>query len=110
MGTKKRLKLIDYDEVRNQFDEEYKKTAQLIREGETHLNNLAEGFAEADKVIWKLPTVDAVEVVHARWEEIGVADYKCSRCGFRFTSADPISMFQYCRCGAKMDGGNEDGK
>ena len=53
--------------------------------------------------------VDAVEVVHGRWEESGVADYKCSRCGFRFTSADPISMFQYCRCGAKMDGGNEDG-
>ena len=49
-----------------------------------------------------------VEVVHARWEEVGIADYKCSRCGFRFTSADPISMFQYCRCGAKMDGdGNE---
>lgn len=45
-----------------------------------------------------------VAVVHGRWEEIGVADYKCSRCGFRFTSADPISMFEYCRCGAKMDG------
>ena len=55
-----------------------------------------------------MPTVDAVEVVHGRWEEIGVADYKCSRCGFRFTSADPISMFEYCRCGAKMDGGDGD--
>ena len=55
------------------------------------------------------PTVDAVEVVHAKWEQMGEADYKCSVCGFRFTSADPISMFQYCRCGAKMDGGNEDG-
>ncbi len=54
------------------------------------------------------PTVDAVRVIHGRWEEIGVADYRCSRCGFRFTSADPISMFQYCRCGAKMDGVNED--
>jgi hypothetical protein len=56
----------------------------------------------------KCPTVDAVEVVHGRWQEIGVADYKCSRCGFRFTSADPIAMFEYCRCGAKMDGGNGD--
>ena len=52
--------------------------------------------------------VDAVEVVHGRWEEIGVADYKCSRCGFRFTSTDPISMFEYCRCGTKMDGGSSD--
>lgn len=55
----------------------------------------------------RIKPVDAVEVVHARWEEIGVADYKCSRCGFRFTSADSITMFQYCRCGAKMDGGNK---
>lgn len=47
---------------------------------------------------------DVMKVVHGKWEEVGVADYKCSRCGFRFTSADPITMFQYCRCGAKMDG------
>ncbi len=53
-------------------------------------------------------TVNAVEVIHAMWEEVGVADYKCSRCGFRFTSADPISMFRYCRCGAKMDGERKD--
>ena len=61
-----------------------------------------------EKVLKQIPTVHAVEVAHGRWEEIGVADYKCSRCGFRFTSADHISMFQYCRCGAKMDGGNEE--
>ena len=50
------------------------------------------------------PTVDAVEVVHGRWEQMGESDYKCSVCGFRFTSGDPIVMFPYCRCGAKMDG------
>ena len=66
-------------------------------------------YSEIINLIDEAPTVDAVEVVHAKWEEIGVADYKCSRCGFRVTSADPISMFQYCRCGAKMDGGDEDG-
>ena len=60
------------------------------------------------RLIEDTPTVDAVEAVHGRREEIDAADYKCSRCGFRFTSGDPISMFQYCRCGAKMDGGNED--
>ena len=54
-------------------------------------------------------TEDSVVVVHGRWNELSAADYQCSVCGFRFTSADPISMFQYCRCGAKMDGGNEDG-
>lgn len=49
------------------------------------------------------PTVDAVEVVHGRWEQLGEADYKCSECGFRFTSGDPISKFLFCRCGTKMD-------
>ena len=43
----------------------------------------------ADMVV-EAPTVDTVEAVHAKWEEVGVADYKCSRCGFRFTSADPM--------------------
>ena len=51
------------------------------------------------------PTVDAVPVVHGQWEQVAEADYKCSVCGFRFTAGDPISMFPYCRCGAKMDGG-----
>lgn len=58
-----------------------------------------EGELETAKTCIDLtPTVDTVEAVHAKWGEVGVADYKCSRCGFRFTSADPISMFQYCRC------------
>lgn len=39
-----------------------------------------------------------------RWELMGEADYKCSVCGFRFTSGDPIEMFPYCRCGCKMEG------
>ena len=59
-SKEKQLKLIDYDEVRNLFDEQFKKTAQLIRDGETHLDNLAEGFTQADRVLWKLPIVNAV--------------------------------------------------
>ena len=60
-------------------------------------------------VIDSVPAADAVKVVHGKWEQMGEADYKCPVCGFQFTSGDPISMFPYCRCGAKMDGGNEDG-
>jgi hypothetical protein len=47
---------------------------------------------------------DFAPVVHGRWEKLGEADYKCSVCGFRFTSGDPIELFTHCRCGAKMDG------
>lgn len=47
-------RLIDYGEVRNLFNEEFKQTMQLIKEGETHLDNLAEGFTEADRVLFRL--------------------------------------------------------
>ena len=59
------------------------------------------------------PTVDAVEVVHGRWiwsEENEC--WVCSNCelsalnNYRGNSTDS----NYCpHCGAKMDGGNEDG-
>jgi len=52
------------------------------------------------------PTVDAVEVVHARWEAAGFdghGDYKecCSNCATWSVEDDKL----YCPCcGAKMDG------
>ena len=48
------------------FDEEYKKTRELIYQGETHLDNLAEGFSEAARVIRTMPTADVVEVVRCK--------------------------------------------
>ena len=54
-----RLKVIDYDVMRVAFDEKFKQTYQLIQNGETHLDNLAEGFHEADGVIFALPTIEA---------------------------------------------------
>lgn len=55
--------------------------------------------------VFNAPTVDAVEVVHGRWEVIEVSDelYKCSACGeWQFI---PEEHFAYCPyCGAKMDG------
>ena len=66
-------------------------------------------FAIIDRIN-EQPTVDAVEVVHGRWID---TDYKpdiyckCSVCGRRVYAYDD---YNYCpRCGAKMDGGNEDG-
>ena len=77
------------------------------------------------------PTVDAVEVVHGRWmwdveshgdpmygidEDYG---YRCSACGVWASEygvdgdiygEPPTPILHYCpNCGAKMDGGNEDG-
>lgn len=50
----------DIEHIRKLFDNEYKSTRKLINEGETHLDNLAEGFSEATRVLDKLPTADVV--------------------------------------------------
>ena len=61
----------------------------------------------------EVPEVDAVEVVHGRWELYGDDDdlsgsYFCSNCGYNMDEAeylDNFSHFNYClNCGAKMDG------
>ena len=57
------MRVIDADEALRLFDEEYEETKELIHNGETHLDSLAEGFAEAHHIIkYVLPTVDAVVV------------------------------------------------
>ena len=72
-------------------------------------------------IVANIPTVDAVEVVHGRWLSNGMCNhkpsrfrnpdkwtiYKCSECGY---SNGRKFNANYCpNCGAKMDGGNEDG-
>lgn len=70
-----------------------------------------------EEVVWKMrnpiyfPTIDVAPVVHARWVEVGRITammtwrLRCSRCG---TPQD--YRHHYCPgCGAKMDGGAEDG-
>ena len=56
----------DMTRYRELFDEEYKKIRELILQGETHLDNLAEGFTGADMVIRKMPAADVVEIVRCR--------------------------------------------
>ena len=65
------------------------------------------GYEGIREDLYKLPTVDAVEVVHGRWETTPASHLLyCSAC-------DAILEYQqrhnYCpNCGAKMDGGNEE--
>jgi hypothetical protein len=57
------------------------------------------------RMIMDAPTVDAVEVVHGRWEKVDIVPnymwrYRCSCC-----HSDGESGYRYCpNCGAKMDG------
>jgi hypothetical protein len=66
--------------------------------------------------IEQLPTVDAVEVVHG-YDTGRCRIFHCSECGYGVNDIYqedehnyPVGEFKYCpNCGAKMDGGNEDG-
>jgi DNA-directed RNA polymerase subunit RPC12/RpoP len=64
-------------------------------------------------------SVDAVEVVHGEWDVITDdctfdVIYQCSVCKEEFVTNDGTpaeNLWHYCpNCGAKMDGGNDDGK
>lgn len=53
--------------------------------------------------------VDAVPVVHGKWNRILRGNYECSRCGCSPYYAESIYTLHYCpNCGAKMDGGKDD--
>ena len=87
------MRLIDADDLKKQ---------------KTILWDEALGFCDCVLVedIDKAPTVDAVEVVHGRWENPYINRYGhpchcCSVCGFKASYQDK----NYCpNCGAKMDG------
>lgn len=58
------------------------------------------------------PTVDAVEVVHGRWIDRPAVKGQvyCSECATLEKATDSNYRSRHCpNCGAKMDGGNEDG-
>ena len=94
------MRLIDADNVRDLFDAEFKKTRELILEGETHLDNLAEGFAEADKVIWAMPTVDAVPVVRCR----DCKHHNKPRLGWCEVHLDRENLDDFCSHGKRKEG------
>ena len=74
------------------------------------LNGILLVLDKAIDEIEDAPTVDAVEVVHGRWEQVQrwatKAKYRCSVCGREIMSAVKVNIekYPYCHCGAKMDG------
>lgn len=79
------MRLIDADNVRDLFDAEFKETRKLILAGETHLDNLAEGFTEADRVIRQMPTVDAEAVV------------RCEDCMYWVSGKNECESWEWCK-------------
>ena len=75
----------------NQKEIPYLKAAQILRELDS------------------IPAADVEEVKHGRWDNNG----RCTRCGGHapyYAMASTYYKSPYCfECGAKMDGGNENG-
>lgn len=108
------MRLIDADNALKVFAVEYKKTKELIDSGETHLDNLAEGFTEAAHIIkYIATTVDAMPVVHGRWEYTPqtfntLGQIRCPFCAWWSLDQSIDGIYKYCpNCGAKMDGGDD---
>ena len=98
MANEKRL--IDAERVRYELD-----IALMESYGKRRL-----GIADAIEVVNMMPTVDAVGVVHGRWEFSHTttvekfAVVKCSNCGHEaFAIANYVKDGHYCpNCGADM--------
>lgn len=118
-GEKKMPRYIDADILPKLFDEEYKKTRKLIEDGETHLDNLAEGFSEATRVVTFVALTndvqDVKEVRHGRWIKEscymhGPISAQCSVCELFSGTWLRNEPYKYCpHCGAKMDGERQEG-
>ena len=87
---------IDIDGYEELFDEDYKETKKLIEQGETHLDNLAEGFYEASQVIDRIPTADVIQVVRCKDCKYFSEIHHCGVLGF----CEPN---EYCSRGERMD-------
>ena len=72
------MRLIDADNALKAFAAEYRKTKELIDSGESHLDNLAEGFTEAAHIVkYIATTVDAVPVVRCKDCKYNRGSKKC---------------------------------
>lgn len=69
-----------------------------------YLDEYRKERCRAGQYVEKMPTVDAVPVVHGRWELVDAAEpqrYGCSKC----SCLSWYGTYRYCpNCGAKMDG------
>lgn len=89
------MRLIDGDSLKHQIIETY----------EYEFPTASGAFDEfvtkiIPNIINNAPTVDAVEVVHGRWESVCGCIVRCNSCG-----SEAARKSNYCpNCGARMDG------
>lgn len=108
MANEKRL--IDANALEFEPDENCIANGVLIWCGRTGGKTMTTVLSALKKMVDNAPTVDAVEVVHGRWEQVQrwatKAKYRCSVCGREIMSATKVNIekYPYCHCGADMRG------
>lgn len=83
--------------------------------GKASTRSAYEAVWKSARALKKLPAADVAPVVHGRWEQVKEwatkAKHRCSVCGREIMSAVKVNIekYPYCHCGAKMDGGADNG-
>lgn len=83
--------------------------------GKASTRSAYEAVWKSARALKKIPAADVAPVVHGRWEQVKEwatkAKYRCSVCGREIMSAVKVNIekYPYCHCGAKMDGGDDNG-
>ena len=99
-------RLIDANDVIDEINEAISNIA-FTSPYQSDINTMLSGMERVLDIVEASPTVDAVEVVHGRWEKFHHGSYdfalrlRCSHCRHVVYEWG----FNYCpNCGAKMDG------
>ncbi len=83
----------------------------IEREKAKRLLHIEYAYA-AEQLLDEIPAADVAPVVHGRWMHLGGDEWCCSACGFVITTEGSWDKpaKKYCEdCGAKMDGGADNG-
>ena len=98
------VRLIDANALLKEFEKRQKAAVDGVF-ADCFLNdaqNLSTEWWMVDDIVEAAPTIDAVPVVHGRWEW-GQCGWFCTACGQR-PMVEAVAFAKYChRCGAKMD-------
>lgn len=106
------MKLIDADALTEKLKKAIKSGKITRNSGAYCTASFQWWYDWLKRIVMRQPTVDAAPVVHAKWRRFvnGDGEYKYLCCECEKIISYEMGGANYCpNCGAKMDGGNEDG-